>query len=171
MTLSEPTAGLAIRLSALHGEIARLPGFAPLTRISVALYDHRTEILSTFAHSGEAAVELEYHQVPMAEVPSLAILATGIEPRVVDDLSVYGNSGSEHTLALRQAGLVSSLTFPVHRGEVFLGFVFFNATVKGFFTATAVRLLSPFSSAILDMAARELEKAGKAPLTLAPAWV
>lgn len=144
---------LSSRLVALLTEVRRLPGCAPVGRLSVALYDQRRDVLRAYAQTSDT---LDRYEIGLAEVPSLAILAAGDEPRVVLDLATYGRHSSPHTAALREAGYRSSLTVPVrHRGE-FVGFIFFNADAPGVFTPQVVALLAPFANAIAEMTLREV---------------
>ncbi len=156
---AEDPNGLAARLGALYHQLRRLPGLAPLGRVAVAHYDERQDLLCSFAHCGETDDPLETYETRLTDVPSLAILAGGDSPRVVDDLSIYGNNATPHTLAIRGAGFRSSLTFPIRNGATLLGFVFFNATIPAFFTPAIVATLAPFTTAIVAMAAREIESA------------
>lgn len=144
---------LSVRLAALLGEIRRLPGCGALSRLSVALYDPRTDILRAYAQTGDT---LEHYQLALSEVPSLAILASGDQPRVVDDLESWGHATSYHTIALREAGFRSSLTIPVHDDGQLRGFIFFNADLPRAFTPAVVALLAPFAASIAAMTAREV---------------
>lgn len=139
------TSSLVTMLTALR----QLPGCAGLARVAVALYDPHTDMLHSRAVTDAL---LERYQIPLDEVPSLAILATGDEPRVVDDLAIYGHRGSPHTAALREAGYRSSLTFPVNRGDTLVGFVFFNAETPRFFLPAVVSVLTPHVPAIVILA-------------------
>lgn len=146
-------AHLSSRLIALLTEVQRLPGCRSVARIAVALYDARRDVLRAYAQTCDT---LDRYEIGLAEVPSLAILATGDEPRVVDDLAVYGRSSSPHTAALREAGYRSSLTIPVYRSGSLEGFIFFNADQPGVFTPPLVAALMPFAHGITAMAVREV---------------
>jgi hypothetical protein len=147
---------LADKLATLLAEMRRLPGFAPLSRVAVAIYDTRDDILRNFSSANLGYDPLCDYEVPLAEVPSLAVMASGGSGvRVVDDLLHYGVGSRPHTAALRAAGLRSSMTMPVGTDDTFLGFVFFNAAEPGFFTPQRVRLLEPFTVAILKMVAKD----------------
>jgi len=145
---------LGCRLAEVLGEIQRLPGFAPVGRIAVALYDERRDMLCSYAHAGQSGDLLDHHEYPLEEVPSLAILAGGDQPRVVDDIGRYGRDDSPHTSALRHAGFRSSLTVPVHSGVSLAAFIFYNAFEPGFFRPEIVRALLPLSSGLVAMVRR-----------------
>jgi hypothetical protein len=152
-----PAAELGAHLAEILGQLKRLPGYAPLDRIAVALYDERTDLLFSCAHAGHGAM-LESHECELSEVPSLAILATGEEPRVVDDLGRYGFDGAIHTAALRYAGFRSSLTFPVQQEGRLAAFIFYNALKSGFFTPAVVRVLAGFSTELVELVRRYSRK-------------
>jgi hypothetical protein len=145
---------LGRRLADLLGEIRHLPGFEPLGRIAVALYDERRDMLCSYAHAGQSGDLLDRHEYLLEEVPSLAILAGGDQPRVVDDIKRYGRDDSPHTSALRHAGFRSSLTVPVHSGASLAAFIFYNALEPGFFRAEVVRTLLPLSAGLVTMVRR-----------------
>lgn len=142
---------LAKGLGEVHRRLGRVKGFAPLRRIAVVGYDADQDLLFALAHSGEAA-GLDLYECRLSDVPSLALVASGETPRVIDDLSVFGGSGSHHTRALLAAGLVSSLTVPVFAEGVLAAFVFLNADVPGFFTPAVVAALKPVCAAIVGSA-------------------
>ncbi|MBC7952976.1 MAG: hypothetical protein H7Z12_14310 [Rhodospirillaceae bacterium] len=142
------------RLSDLLGEIRRLPECGSVERLSVALYDHQRNCLRSLAAASIGHDPLKDYEIDLEEVPSLAILATGDAPRIVDDLFSYGRDSSVHTTELRAAGYHSSLTMPVSEDGYFIGFVFFNAVTKRAFTPAAVGRLLPYCAAILAMVRR-----------------
>ncbi|MGE5506212.1 MAG: GAF domain-containing protein [Actinomycetota bacterium] len=151
---------LGDKLALLLAEIRRLPGFAPLSRVSVALYDAHDDILRTFSSANLDYDPLDEYEVRLSTVPSLAVLASGgTGVRIVDDLANYGSASANHTAALRTAGLRSSMTVPIGTADTFLGFVFFNAAEVGFFTPDRVRLLEPFTMSILKMVAKDFVRA------------
>lgn len=147
---------LGQRLSALLEVMRKLPGCGGLARVAIALFDPRTEILRAYAHAGDGNQLLDHYEVALRDVPSLALLASGDQPRVVDDLESYGHATSPHTIALREAGYRSSLTLPVWRNGEFVGFVFLNTDQVASFTPLVVDLLRPFASGMAEMAMREL---------------
>lgn len=147
---------LGQRLAALMDVMRKLPGCSGLARVAIALFDPRTETLRAYAHAGDSNQLLDHYEVGLRDVPSLALLASGEEPRIVDDLEEYGHATSPHTIALREAGYRSSLTIPVWRNHEFVGFVFLNTDQVSSFTPLVVDLLRPFASGMAEMAIREL---------------
>ena len=104
-----------------------------ICRIAVALYDNQTDHLKTFIFSSEQQTPIENYQARLSDVPQLKKLLANQEPRVINDLSAYHNSGKQHTQALLEAGYLSSYTLPMVFNGHFFGFVFFNAKQKNVF--------------------------------------
>lgn len=150
----QAAAALGFRMAQLLDDLRRLPGFETLGRIAVALYDERRDMLCSYAHAGQGGDLLDRHEYLLAEVPSLAILAAGDQPRVVDDLARYGRDDSPHTAMLRRAGFRSSLTVPVLDAGSLAAFIFYNAQAVGFFRPEVVRTLMPLSAGLVSLVRR-----------------
>lgn len=148
-----------LHLATVLRQLRRLPECGGIERVSVALYDHTTNRLRASAAATVGVEPLPHYEIDFDEVPSLAILATGSDPRVIDDMATYGRDSSPHTMALRAAGYRSSLTAPIHADGQFVGFVFFNALVKRYFTPSVVGRLAPHAPTIL----RLVQRSGSTP--------
>lgn len=142
---------IGTRLGHVLGELRRLPGYAPLGRLAVVLYDAPSDMLSSYAHAGQSGGLLDHAEYPLSEVPSLALLAAAGQPRVVDDLD---GDGSPRTAALRHAGFRSSLVVPVYRADELQAFIFFNAVTSAFFEPDVVRALLPFARDLAGLVQR-----------------
>ncbi|GGO74286.1 HD-GYP domain-containing protein [Bowmanella pacifica] len=116
--------GLAAQLQHLHEVAAR--NFSFLNRIAVALYDDKTDMVRTFAYSGEVC-GLNHYQAKLSECHSLLELARSQGTRVEQDLSVFADSQHRHAYEIFAAGYRSSYTVPMMWQGQLLGFVFFNA--------------------------------------------
>ena len=144
--MAGPNAGapsVTDQLQSLHETLrAFLPG---IQRLAVAAYDPKTDRLRTFAHSTDGEVPLQRYEVSLAEVPSLAELASTGSSRVINDLSVLERSEHEHTRRIIGKGYRSSLTWPISDGGQFRGFLFFDSMEPGYFTAPVLAHLEPYS--------------------------
>lgn len=139
-------AAIEDRLRTLLHDARQHPDCTPLIRLSVALFNERDNTLHAMAAALNGVDPLSDYQAHMDEVPSLAIMAGGTTPRVIDDLFRFGIETSHHTSALRDMGLRSSLTVPMNGyGGQFLGFVFFNSPLPGFFSREVVFHLLPIA--------------------------
>ena len=128
-----PSAPLSDKLKSLHETLhSRFPF---IDRISVVLYDPKTDDLKTFIHSSGGSSPLTLYQTKLSDTKSLRqILKTG-KPRVVNDLSIFTNSKQEHTKRIVAQGYGASYTLPMYLKGEFFGFVFFNSYRKNVFNA------------------------------------
>lgn len=121
---------LGEKLAAAHGFVRSY--FPQVVRIAIALYDPATDVLKTYAHASEGLSPLTLYEARLAESQSLTEIAQRRQPRVVNDLDLYGQS-SEHARRVRSGGYGSSYTLPIFRNGDLQGFLFFNAVEKGVF--------------------------------------
>jgi HD-GYP domain-containing protein (c-di-GMP phosphodiesterase class II) len=117
--------------------------FPFVARIAVALYDPASDILKTFAHSGENESPLTFYEAALGDSLSLAEIAKRRQPRVVNDMDLYGDA-TEHARRIRGGGFGSSYTLPIFRSGEFLGFLFFNANEKGAFNERSLHFFDLF---------------------------
>ena len=109
-------------------------------RISVAIYEPKTDLLKTFLHSSEDN-PLTLYSARLSESRSLQeILKTG-RPRLVNDLDVFRNVQAAHTRSIASHQYKSSYTMPMfHNGE-FFGFLFFDSYRKNAFDDAVLHYL------------------------------
>ncbi len=147
--------GLAERLACQHDQLRG--EFPALDRIAVAIYDHRTDMLKAFVHSSEGPNPFEHAMARLSDLASLQELARTGASRVIADLSVHKASSIAHLRRLLQAGYQSSYTVPITSKGSFQGFVFFNSTLRGYFTPAVVRALRPTAEVIALTTVMELD--------------
>lgn len=137
------SAPLSDKLKSLHETLhSRFPF---IDRISVVLYDSKTDDLKTFIHSSGGSSPLTLYQTKLSDTKSLRqILKTG-KPRVVNDLSIFTNSKQEHTKRIVAQGYGASYTLPMYLKGEFFGFVFFNSYRKNVFNAETLHFLHVFA--------------------------
>lgn len=114
--------------------------FSAINRIAVALYDESTDLLKTFLYSGEIT-DLHYYEAKLAETPSLLEILELGKPRVVNDLSIFRSSEKKHSRILTTRDYAASYTLPMFSKGHFYGFIFFNASEKGFFNTESLHYL------------------------------
>jgi HD-GYP domain-containing protein (c-di-GMP phosphodiesterase class II) len=117
-------------------------------RISVAVYDPKTDLLKTFIHSSGGADPLSNYQARLGDVASLQEIARSGDPRIVNDLEVLSRAGGEHSRRLSAEGYGSSYTLPMYLNDTFFGFVFFNSYAKDSFHAKSLPLLDLYGHLI-----------------------
>ncbi len=141
----------------LHDRMRSVASLAALTRIAVAVYDQKTDLLRTFIHSSEGDAALTRYVARLSDVPSLAEIAQTGQPRVVDDISHY-NSAREHSRRVIEGGFRSSYTLPLlNRGRL-SGFLFFNSPEPGFFSPRVLHQLWPYAQVAAYIATMELDR-------------
>lgn len=137
---------LGAKIDAIYDNLKQR--FAFLSRISVALYDGKSDTLKTFLHSGVEADPLVNYQARLADAASLVEILEMGRPRVVNDLSLFAGGEREHTLRIAQEGHSSSYTMPMYVRGVFFGFIFFNSRELSPFTEEVLNQLDPFGHLI-----------------------
>jgi HD-GYP domain-containing protein (c-di-GMP phosphodiesterase class II) len=115
-----------------------------ITRIAIALYDAKTDLLKTYVHSSRGNIPLAHYQAPLSGSRSLQEILTLGRPRVVNDLSIFQPATHEHTRRLADLGYQSSYTQALYQKGTFIGFLFFNSTEKGVFTDEVLHNLDLF---------------------------
>jgi HD-GYP domain-containing protein (c-di-GMP phosphodiesterase class II) len=123
-------------------------------RIAVALYNPKTDMLSTFLHSSGEDSPLLNYSTKLSKVHSLVEIADNGMPRILNDLSELCGNGV-HSHKVRVQGYQSSLTYPLYYNDNILGFVFFNSYRKHVFTDALLHLLNLFSHVIASLVIKE----------------
>ena len=119
--------------------------FPEIERVAAAVYDPKTDLLKTFAHSTDGGNPLELYEAFLADTPSLGRLAQSGDNRVVDDLNSLADSPHEHTRRLIERGYRSSYTMPLFEGGRLFGFLFFDSREPGYFRPLLVEHLAIFA--------------------------
>ncbi|MEQ1531757.1 MAG: HD domain-containing phosphohydrolase [Methylococcales bacterium] len=138
--LFENAGTLSERIHYLHDRI--LLTIPAVDRIACAVYDGKQDKLKTYINStrkGEAIVGYEFK---LADSPSLHLLATTGEPRVLDEIQQAIKANSLHSDWLLKQGYRSSFTVPIYDNGAFIGFIFFDSMQKAAFTLEVQRDLS-----------------------------
>ncbi len=130
-----------------------------IDRISLALYDRSTKTLKTYLASPADENPLKNYEAVLDESSSLGETARSAGPRIVNDLSVFDGSNSEHARAISGHGFASSYTHPMYHSGDFAGFVFFNSLRKRYFRERVLEQVEIFAHLISCMVMRELSAA------------
>lgn len=145
---------LGKKLALLHDAIKGL--FPFVSRIAVATYDAKTDMLKTFVHSSGEDQPLVHYQAKLSEATSLRDIIENGRPRVVNDLAIFHPGSHEHTQRIRKQGYVSSYTMPMYtHGELF-GFIFFNSYDRAPFSEEVLRQIDPYGHLIALTVINEL---------------
>lgn len=145
---------LGHKLQLVHKAIKRYSN--AIHRIAVALYDARTDMLSTFVHSTAGQSPLLNYSARLSERASLLEIASRGTPRILNDLTILSGGQGEHTQKLLKDGFHSSLTYPFYHNGQIQGFLFFNSRKKNVFAGDLLDRLNIFSQVISSLVIREI---------------
>jgi HD-GYP domain-containing protein (c-di-GMP phosphodiesterase class II) len=144
--LLNDTGNLNNRLFNLHQRI--LSKYSNIDRISCAIYDAKSDEISTFISSFLHGGELQKYSMHLSQSHSLSEIAkTGI-PREIEDIPATLTHENSHSKWVREQGYISSFTVPMYDNGAFLGFVFFDSVEKLLFDNVLKRDLTVYSSII-----------------------
>lgn len=144
-SLNRP-APLSDKLKSLHEALTKR--FEFIDRVSVALYDPKTDDLKTFIHSSGGPSSLTLYQAKLSDAKSLCEILKSGKPRVVNDLDIFAEGSQEHTKRIAAQGYGASYTMPMYSNGEFFGFVFFNSYRKNVFDEKTLHFLHVFAHLI-----------------------
>lgn len=139
-------APLSEKLKDIHDALSRRFDF--IDRVSIAIYDRKTDDLKTFIHSSGEGSSLARYQAKLQEAGSLREILESGRPRVVNDLDIFLGGTHEHTKRIAEQGYGSSYTMPMYSNGEFFGFVFFNSYRKNVFDEEVLHFLDVFAHLI-----------------------
>lgn len=131
-----------------------------IQRFAVALYDAKTETVSSFMYASDETTALADYCLPLQQVPSLLELAETSSVRVVADMRVFRNDEvlSAHSQALLAEGLRSSLTLALRHEGALLGFLFLNSKRSDYFSPDIAAYCSLWAHLVEQVLAESLVK-------------
>ena len=112
-----------------------------IDRISVAIYDPKTDLLKTYLHSSNDGNPLALYSAKLADSESMQEILKVGRPRVVNDLDIFSNVPAEHARRIASLQYKSSYTMPMFLNGEFFGFLFFNSHRKNVFDETTLHYL------------------------------
>lgn len=124
------------------------PHFPFVSRIAIALYDAKSDLLKSFLFSSAGANPLAHYQAKLSGIASLTEILQKKRPRVINDLSIFNPDKSHHTKRMQKHGYLASYTMPMYERGTFVGFLFFNAQERNCFTEEVLRQLDPYGHLI-----------------------
>ena len=137
---------LTSKLEYIHAALKER--FPFIARIAAAIYDPDTDLLKTFVHSSGGDQPLSNYQAKLDETHSLREILEKGQPRVVNNLGIFANSGKEHAKRIDSQGYQASYTMPMYSSGHFLGFLFFNSYEDAPFTEEVLGQIDPFGHLI-----------------------
>jgi len=127
------------KIAYVHGLLKERFDF--IDRISVAIYDTKTDLLKTFVHSSDDENPLVLYSAKLADSASMMEILKVGRPRVVNDLDIFSNVQAEHARRLSALQYQSSYTMPMFLNGEFFGFLFFNSRRKNVFVEANLHYL------------------------------
>jgi HD-GYP domain-containing protein (c-di-GMP phosphodiesterase class II) len=104
--------------------------FEFIDRISVAIYEPKTDLLKTFVHSSSGDNPLSLYSAKLSNSASLQEILKMGRTRVVNDMDVFNSASAEHSRRIAAQKYGSSYTMPMLLDGEFFGFLFFNSYRK-----------------------------------------
>lgn len=148
-------ANVSNKIAVLHRVMRRQCPF--VHRIGVAVYDQATDILKSFVHSSDGDSPLSNYLCKLQDAGSLYQIFLEGKPRVIHDLSSFGNN-REHGRRLQAHGFRSSYTIPTYHNGELMGFVFFNSREASVFKETHLSYLDMIARLISLLISVELQQ-------------
>ena len=145
---------LSDKLRFLHQIIRE--DFPFIDRLSIALFEEKTNMLKTYTHSTEGVSPLVAYEVPLGNASSLREIMHRRRPRVVQDLSIFAQGIQEHTKRVATTGYQASYTMPLYQSDTFIGFLFFNSFKPNAFVPESLRQIDIYGHLIALMVINEL---------------
>lgn len=127
------------KIELIHGLLKER--FAFISRISVAIYDPKTDLLKTYLQSGSDQNALTLYSAKLADSQSMKEILKVGRPRVVNDLDIFSHVSATHARLIAAQKYQSSYTMPMFLNGDFFGFLFFNSHSKNVFSETVLHYL------------------------------
>ena len=131
--------------------------YPSIDRVALVTYDLSTDALKTFVSSNRDEVLLTHYETSLSQVPSLALLASTRQSRIIDDINLTLTADSTHTVWLKTRDYRSSFTLPIYRGEQLSGFLFFDSKLPHAFDADTASFLENFARLISQLYLLQLQ--------------
>lgn len=131
--------------------------YPSIDRVALVTYDLSTDALKTFVSSNRDEVLLTHYETLLSHVPSLALLASTRQSRIINDINLTLTADSTHTAWLKTRDYRSSFTLPIYRGEHLSGFLFFDSKLPHAFDADTASFLENFARLISQLYLLQLQ--------------
>jgi len=141
------------KLNVIHNNMNDLIG--SIHRVSVSLYDSKTDIVKTFLESTDGIDPLPHYHARLSEVDSLKSIADS-RRSCLNRTDNHFSSKTHHTKRIKKHGFKTSFTFPMYKNDLFFGFIFINSHDKNAFSHVEVPHLEVFSHLVTHMVSAEV---------------
>jgi len=127
------------KIKFVHGLLRERYDF--IDRLSVSVYDAKTDLLKTFLHSSDGDDPLSLYSAKLSDSASLQEILKVGRPRLVNDLDEFRDVPAVHTRVIAAQKYQSSYTKPMFFNGEFFGFLFFNSYRKNAFDDAVLHYL------------------------------
>lgn len=134
------------KLAFMHGVLQNR--FNTLDRVAVAIYEPKTDELSSYLDSTRDDRRVESYHTRLSDVPLLMEILDQGRPRILNDLKIFSDNNPRHSRRLADKGYQVSYTLPMYANGNFFGFVFFNSYKKNTYGAEMLHYLDLFGHLI-----------------------
>jgi HD-GYP domain-containing protein (c-di-GMP phosphodiesterase class II) len=133
--------------------------FEFIDRVSVAIYEPKTDLLKTFVHSSSGDNPLSLYSARLADSASLQEILKMGRTRVVNDMDVFSSASAEHSRRIAAQKYGSSYTMPMLLNGEFFGFLFFNSYRKYAFNDVVLNYLDMVGHLLSSLVIHEMSAA------------
>ena len=137
---------IGTRLAEIHARLRdEIEG---LDRVAVAVYDEKTDYLTTYVHSTVGEAPLSHFEARLADFPSLREVAASGRPRILSYPGGAVETRSEAARRLLERGVRASYTLPIRDEGRLYGFLFYDSSDEALFTPAVRKRLWIYSEMI-----------------------
>jgi two-component system response regulator RpfG len=137
---------IGARLAEIHARLRdEIDG---LDRVAVAVYDEKTEHLTTYVHSTVGESPLSHFEARLADFPSLREVAVSGRPRILTHSGATVATRSAAARRQLERGVRASYTLPIRDEGHLYGFLFYDSSDEALFTPSVEKRLWIYSEMI-----------------------
>ena len=134
------------KLSYMHGVLRER--FDVIERVAVAIYDPKTDVLSSYLDSSRDDRRVEHYHVELEQADTLRDMVKEGRPRILSSLDIFSDSNPAHMRRASDAGYRASYVMPMFMNGNFFGFVFFISDQEDPFSSELLHYLDLFGHLI-----------------------
>ncbi|MCG6975759.1 MAG: hypothetical protein LJE56_05040, partial [Acidiferrobacterales bacterium] len=120
------------KLSYMHDVLCQR--FDVVERVAVAIYDPKTDVLSSYLDSRRDERRAERYYVELGKANSLREILSDGKPKILTKLDIFSDEDPTHNRRASDRGFRASYAMPMYMNSNFFGFVFFMSDKEDPFT-------------------------------------
>lgn len=134
------------KLSYMHDVLCQR--FDVVERVAVAIYDPKTDVLSSYLDSRRNERRTERYYIELGKTDSLRRILSDGRPQILSNLDIFSDDNPEHNRRASDRGYRASYAMPMYMNGNFFGFVFFVSNKEDPFTNEVLHYLDLFGHLI-----------------------